>query len=1186
MKKLLSAILAVAMVLSGFCMPAIAAESVSVTVPTVDTAKTILPGYTGTKSGVTYTDTYNGCILMTVTGTTQTAYSAFLNALESGGYTRVLRGHKVLDTVQADGNYCNIASIYTKGTDYLVNTLWIPSTAEVKVTLEPLNGLDMNVFKSTQLKTSENPPLIIQIGLDGVVDPYEKDGVIITDANNTHGGMSYAFRTYDGRFVVYDGGGDGETMNANYAARIYNTLTKYNKRSDGIVIAAWVLTHPHTDHMGGFMAFTKYYLGNSEYDVTLERVICNLPNLETQTFTETGRTQSLASGRIDDYNQRLTELKEQGVQVYKAHPGQKYYFDNVTVEILFTFDLLSPRLPDYCFTGTDAYAKMKTKRLISNQQAITGEAGRDTDFTNTFSIISQVTLKVDADTSFKAMMTGDASCFGIEAVNRLYGPHMKSDFLQVPHHGLPQLNQGSSASSDPHYHELQVDLFFGDNTTQAQLDKMYPNANSTTTVQSYVKAYKSYTSSGYGYVKAKYILIPTDLLHSSTYIDGEPGDDNWDAADYTDETFTDTADPVDEYVNIAEGDSRRSSWNPVLHLQEEAEDNGGYVRVARNLVNTFILKANGTVERQQTKATITQDMETPATTDPAGNILIYDADDLKAIDSDATASYKLARDIYFTEARNFALCYSSAFTGTFDGNGYTIYVSEPATWSGTPAFLFGTLGNGAKVKNLTIDGFTATVNLTTGKNCGILAMEATGTVTVDNVHIVNASITDQTGTTAAGANINANIGGFIGSMKTGASNVTVTNSSFEGTIGTDADRTTGSAGGFFGRIGASTASATVATLENCEVRGSISHVVNVGGFAGSVNVTEAGSCTMTGCSNYATVTCGTGPAGGLVGTLSSSAAAASANHVWIGCQNNGAVSAPVAGGAIGSSLKSATLRVTSFCNNGAISQRGSSAGQVGAVIGRVGSNVSQTPRATLNKIVNAGSLRAQAAASKIGIYCGSFIGTANATLSISNGVNLFATATALPAVGDSNPGYSSVNLTDCSDCAFEVLNGARVRLSSTVGDSGLRFDIALDADILAALEGAGFSVRIGSMAAKADTVTGAFTKEALDAASVRYSDMNTTVENAHLRYLISKTDETVYGYTAALVNIKNYSTSYACVGYLAISTADGLSTRVYTDYDAVKNARSIATVAASALEDKQYTYSDEQTEILNTFAGN
>ena len=144
----------------------------------------------------------------------------------------------------------------------------------------------------------------------------------------------------------------------------------------------------------------------------------------------------------------------------------------------------------------------------------------------------------------------------------------------------------------------------------------------------------------------------------------------------------------------------------------------------------------------------------------------------------------------------------------------------------------------------------------------------------------------------------------------------------------------------------------------------------------------------------------------------------------------------------------------------------------------------------------------------------------------------------------------------------------------------------VDEALIAALEGAGFTVKLGSMAAKADSVTGEFTKEAMDAAGKKYSSVSVAVENANLRVLENSSDPTAYGYTAALINIPSYTASYACVGYLELTNAEGFSACIYTDYNATENARSVQFVANAALTDATVTYTAEQTAILNTFAGN
>jgi len=92
MKKLLSALLAFAIVLTSLCIPAVATEDKSATPPTTSTAQTLLPAYTAASSSAkkTYTDTYNDCILMTVTNTTSNEYTTYLGTLASKGYTKVV----------------------------------------------------------------------------------------------------------------------------------------------------------------------------------------------------------------------------------------------------------------------------------------------------------------------------------------------------------------------------------------------------------------------------------------------------------------------------------------------------------------------------------------------------------------------------------------------------------------------------------------------------------------------------------------------------------------------------------------------------------------------------------------------------------------------------------------------------------------------------------------------------------------------------------------------------------------------------------------------------------------------------------------------------------------------------------------------------------------------------------------
>ncbi|MBR2019492.1 MAG: hypothetical protein IKA05_03760 [Clostridia bacterium] len=1188
MKKLLSALLAFAIVLTSLCIPAVATEDKSATPPTTSTAQTLLPAYTAASSSAkkTYTDTYNDCILMTVTNTTRTEYTAYLDTLESQNYTKVLRGHKILGMT---GDASNLSSIYTKGNDYLINALWVPSTKEVKVTIEPLNGLDLNVFKSTNATTGSYSSLIIQIGLDGHLD--DNEVVLVegqTDDSSFNGGMSYAYRLSDGRFVIFDGGGGNCTGSAaldiNHAARIYNTLKKYNATANGgkggeIVIAAWYISHPHTDHMGAFMAFTARYMGNTyNENVRLERVISYMPNIEEQTYKLESENYSLSSDKIATYNARLQDLDAQGVHIYKAHVGQKYYIGNMTIEILYTYDLLSPTMPEYLFETRsgedhDPYG-------YKDYGKVHNATGGGKDLTNSFSVISQLTLKIAGKSEpYKVIMTGDATVFGIETVNKLYGAAMKSDFVQVPHHGSTQMSASAEASgltdADRYDYQVEVDLFFGDMSGLAHTNYYSAGSNS--------------TLNPYGYVCAKYVLWPCGLKQAQTWIDGLPGDDE------AENEVRDTNEVLTGYTtNGTANDSRCSTWSPIIHLQEEVEAIGGKVFVARNFLTVITLDDDGTPSSTTDTSVISNSMELPEGED-GDYKLIYSAQDLAALSS--TGKGKLAKDIYIQNPTS-TVC-AKDFKGELDGDGHTIYVSytngKTTNFAKTAGFLFSTLNDGANVHDLTLDGVNVTASATAA-NIGLLAYNVNGTVVIDNVHIQNATVTDSSAR-------NTNIGGMIPSTAATA-NVTVKNSSFHGTIQAGTSTIASTVGGIFGRAGASEAGATKILIKNCEVGGSISHNKIAGGIVGNVNITADGSFEVNNCQNNAYVAALL--AGGIVGNLADGTAV---HTKLLNCVNTGDIectssnaadttksaSEGNAGGAIGKATcaSTATVTVTSFYNSGDILVKGGAAtstdeikknnARIGSVIGRVGAS-GLTPTLNITGAVNSGNVEADAVFE--GIYIGHAGSAKNYT--VTNAVNLNATvkSNGLVPGGQGNGNVTQPNVTDHSDKRFDTLTGARIRLSDTAADSGLRFDIVVDQALITALEDAGFTVKFGSLAAKADNVTGEFTKEAMDAAGKKYSDVSVAEDDAALRVLKNSIDATAYGYTAALINITSYNTIYACVGYLELTNAEGFSACIYTDYNATENARSVAFVANAALDDSTVTFTAEQTAILNTFAGN
>ena len=196
-------------------------------------------------------------------------------------------------------------------------------------------------------------------------------------------GLSYVITLEDGRFIVYDGGYE----NPNDSQILYEYMRDTNKREGLPVIAAWVFTHSHGDHYGAFKSFT----GKHKNDVVIEAFVLNTG--KDSCYTGGGHDSFLES--VDGYAKTYYKTE----QVIKLHVGQQLYFGNVTIEGIYTHEM---------FHFDD--------RNLTNENSAT--------------LITRVWMD---GVSF--MMLGDAgedTCLGAAA---LHGSYLKSDFMQIAHHG-------------------------------------------------------------------------------------------------------------------------------------------------------------------------------------------------------------------------------------------------------------------------------------------------------------------------------------------------------------------------------------------------------------------------------------------------------------------------------------------------------------------------------------------------------------------------------------------------------------------------------------------------------------------------------------------------------------------------------------------------------------------------------
>ncbi len=198
-------------------------------------------------------------------------------------------------------------------------------------------------------------------------------------------GMCYVVTLEDGSFIIFDGGGrDGNKDHI----RLYNLLNELNERPDGkIVIAAWILTHSHQDHYIVFYNFCKKY----GKQVTIEQHISNVPDSVVR------YNSGNPGGHLDDGTFDEARRAAGNFPLVKPYTGMEFWVRNAKIEVLYTYDA---RFPSKLTVFNDS--SMVTKMTVGGQTV---------------------------------MWLGDVQNNGSNEICDMYGSYLKSDIVQVAHHG-------------------------------------------------------------------------------------------------------------------------------------------------------------------------------------------------------------------------------------------------------------------------------------------------------------------------------------------------------------------------------------------------------------------------------------------------------------------------------------------------------------------------------------------------------------------------------------------------------------------------------------------------------------------------------------------------------------------------------------------------------------------------------
>ena len=323
-----------------------------------------------------FVDTGDNCYMVNFGATNNTTFTKYCDAIAATGFT--LYSEKTMDK--------NIYKTYVNDT-YVVTAIYTNHNSYTKALIEPLSG---TVLPTKAADNSYTP-------VSGVETTITQLGLYDGNLGRTYNGMCYVVRLADGSFIVVDGGFSGEGCED----RIYNTLKKQAPDPDNIVIAAWIITHAHSDHTGVLKSFFTAYADK----VTVEQFICNLPSVAQLVNNweneREGNERSTTNMRDFLYN-TLSSIPK-----VKAHPGQEFYIRNAKINVIYTIDLYERKLDDY----------------------------------NNTSIV----FKLEAeDTSM--LFLADYDDKG-RTMNELYrASTLKSDIVQMAHHGLPENSSNAITS--------------------------------------------------------------------------------------------------------------------------------------------------------------------------------------------------------------------------------------------------------------------------------------------------------------------------------------------------------------------------------------------------------------------------------------------------------------------------------------------------------------------------------------------------------------------------------------------------------------------------------------------------------------------------------------------------------------------------------------------------------------------
>ena len=310
---------------------------------------------------------------------TKSTFDTLCKDIESAGLKKY--------TSNTIGN--NLFATYVTQTQ-IVHIMFFPNRSEIRTAVDK-RGEGTNGFALT--------------GLSGE-NKYKKtttSEMIVCDISNADwpGGMCIIFKLADGRFFIIDAGmggklADGRQWIGSSSGWIYATLSKHAADPKNIQVAGWLITHVHSDHAGGLYDMALGYHGatNAGKHTVMPKEITKYIKIENLIYNQP------ATGKFGRTGWMTKIIEAFNVKnVIKAHPGQVFH-----------------------------YADLKLT-LYSSQDVMLEKSGDSGDL-NDFSLVVRAEFNGKS-----ALFLGDSDTIPNPRIAEIYKQTLKSDMLQLAHHG-------------------------------------------------------------------------------------------------------------------------------------------------------------------------------------------------------------------------------------------------------------------------------------------------------------------------------------------------------------------------------------------------------------------------------------------------------------------------------------------------------------------------------------------------------------------------------------------------------------------------------------------------------------------------------------------------------------------------------------------------------------------------------